>query len=199
VSAKQSSWATAPEKGYIGRTVGRSLLLALCCLLSYKLISILLAVSRFAPRDDQLLGGMWAVVATIFVFRESYEESAKAALMRTSATLFSFAVCLMYLLVFPFRVWGMVALIAIGGIVLDAMGRSEDIMTACITIAVVLVVAGISPEHAWKQPILRLTDTLVGIAFGLAGAWTAARFAPRPRNQSAGSLQNLPRASHPAT
>jgi hypothetical protein len=34
-----------------------------------------------------------------------------------------------------------------------------------------MVVAGISPEHAWKQPILRLVDTLVGVAVGIVGAW----------------------------
>ena len=33
-------------------------------------------------RDDDLLGGMWAVVASIFVYRYSYEESAGAALSR---------------------------------------------------------------------------------------------------------------------
>jgi hypothetical protein len=195
VSTKQTGWTIGSERARIERTIARSLLLAVCCLLSYKLISVLLAFSRFVPRDDQLLGGMWAVVATIFVFRESYEESAKAALMRTTATLFSFALCLLYLLVFPFRVWGMVALIAIGGIVLDAVGRSEDIMTACITTAVVLVVAGISPEHAWKQPILRLMDTVVGIAIGLAGAWITVRFAPRFPNQPAGTPQHVPRVA----
>jgi uncharacterized membrane protein YccC len=69
----------------------------------------------------------------------------------------------------------MVALIAIGAIVLEAIGRSEDVITACITTAVVLVVAGISPEHAWKQPILRLMDTIVGIVVGILGAWIAQR------------------------
>ena len=118
-------------------------------------------------------------------FRESYEESTSAALMRTSATLFSFGLCLMYLLIFPFRVWGMVALIAIGAIVLEAIGRSKDIVTACITIAVVLVVAGISPEHAWKQPILRLIDTVVGIVVGILGAWVALIWSRRLANQPA--------------
>jgi uncharacterized membrane protein YccC len=46
-------------------------------------------------------------------------------------------------------------------------------ITASITTTVVLVVAGISPEHAWKQPILRLIDTVVGIVVGIAGGWIA--------------------------
>jgi multisubunit Na+/H+ antiporter MnhB subunit len=69
------------------------------------------------------------------------------------------------------RPWGMVVLIGIGAIVLTLIGRSEDIITAGITTAVVMVVAGISPQHAWKQPILRLIDTVVGIAVGVGGAW----------------------------
>jgi len=143
---------------------------AACCLLSYKIITGVLVFSGFVPHDDELLGGMWAVIATIFVLRRCYEESANAALLRTSATLLSFALCLVYLLVFPFRVWGLVVLIAIGAIVLDLIGRSKDVITASITTTVVMVVAAISPQQAWRQPILRLIDTSVGIAVGIAGA-----------------------------
>jgi hypothetical protein len=34
-----------------------------------------------------------------------------------------------------------------------------------------MVVAAISPDHAWKQPILRVLDTMVGVAVGVVGAW----------------------------
>jgi multisubunit Na+/H+ antiporter MnhB subunit len=43
-------------------------------------------------------------------------------------------------------------------------------ITTGITTAVVMVVAGISPQHAWKQPILRLVDTVVGIGVGMVAA-----------------------------
>jgi hypothetical protein len=38
-------------------------------------------------RDDDVLGGMWAVVATLFVYRDSYEESvgAEVGLPRSAA------------------------------------------------------------------------------------------------------------------
>jgi len=36
---------------------------------------------------------------------------------------------------------------------------------------VVLVVAAVSPQHAWQQPILRLADTVIGVAVGVAAAW----------------------------
>lgn len=168
----------------LGRSVTHAIVLALCCLISYIVITRVLGAAGFVPRDDELLGGMWAVIATIFVFRYSYRASGSAALSRTSATLLSFAICLIYLLLFPFHPLGMAAAIAIGAIALSLIGRSDDIITASITTAVVMVAAGISPEHAWVQPILRLIDTLVGVAVGLAGAWTSLRWIGPLRDQS---------------
>jgi uncharacterized membrane protein YfcA len=77
----------------------------------------------------------------------------------------------------------MAALIGIGAIVLNLIGRSEDNITTGITTAVVMVVAGISPQYAWKQPILRLIDTLVGIGVGIAGAWIGLKLATRISRQ----------------
>jgi uncharacterized membrane protein YccC len=187
--SEENSQIAAREFSRTTQAVSHGVLLACCCLLSFKIITGLLAFSRFVPRDDELLGGMWAVVATIFVFRYSYEDSIQAVLTRTSATLFSFALCLVYLLIFPFRLWGLVMLIALGAVVLELIGRSGDIVTAGITTAVVMVVAGISPEHAWKQPILRLIDTVVGIVVGMAGAWIALRLAHRPPSELSTALR----------
>jgi uncharacterized membrane protein YccC len=47
------------------------------------------------------------------------------------------------------------------------LGRREDIVTTGITTAVVMVVAAMSPQDAWQQPLLRLIDTVVGIAVGI--------------------------------
>jgi hypothetical protein len=53
--------------------------LSVLCVISYWLVTHMLAQVFSVSRDDDLLGGMWAVVATIFVYRYSYEESAGAA------------------------------------------------------------------------------------------------------------------------
>jgi uncharacterized membrane protein YccC len=60
------------------------------------------------------------------------------------------------------------------------IGRTGDAVTAGVTTAVVLVVAAVSPRDAWVQPILRLADTLVGVAVGVAAAWIGLRLI-RPR------------------
>jgi uncharacterized membrane protein YgaE (UPF0421/DUF939 family) len=143
--------------------------LTVTCLVCYAIITHILA--PFVDPSSNLLGGMWAVVATVFVFRDTHDQSVSAGLSRLVATCVSFALCFGYQLIWPYSPVGMAALIGIGAIIMMLLGRRDDIVTTGITTAVVLVVAGISPQTAWEQPILRLVDTVVGIVVGLAGAW----------------------------
>ena len=157
----------------MGQGVGFGTMLAISCLISYWLITSILAREYSVSRDNDLLGGMWAVVATIFVFRHRVLQSGRAAISRMLATFLSFALCFLYFVIFPFNVFGMAAVIWIGAVILGLIGRSEDIVTTAITTAVVFVVAGISKGPAWIQPILRLVDTAVGITVGLLASRVA--------------------------
>jgi uncharacterized membrane protein YccC len=151
--------------------VAYALNMAIACLITYWIMTHIL--SRFVDESTDFLGGMWAVVATVFVFRESRLRSLSAGIARLIATCVSFALCLIYLLLFPFTPVGMAALIAIGTVVMASLGRRDDIVTVGITTAVVMVVAAMAPSDAWQQPLLRLVDTLVGIAVGVACKWAA--------------------------
>ena len=146
-----------------------TVVMALACLISYRVSTY--AMSLFVEERSELLGGMWAVVATVFVFRDTRVHSLSAGIGRLSATLVSFALCLAYLLIFPFTPAGMAALIGIGTLVMMLLGWRDDIITTGITTAVVMVVAGMSPLDAWHQPLLRLIETVIGIATGVAGTW----------------------------
>jgi uncharacterized membrane protein YccC len=156
--AKLSSW-----------DVVYALNMAIACLISYWIMTNIL--SRLVDRPSDFLGGMWAVAATVFVFRESRVRSLSAGVARLVATCVSFALCLLYLSLFPFTPVGMAALIGVGTVAMALLGRRDDIVTAGITTAVVMVVAAMSPENAWHQPLLRLADTVVGIAIGVACKW----------------------------
>ena len=156
------------------RAAASGLGLALAALVSYQLATRFLT-DAISSRDDQLLGGMWSVVATLFVCRESYQQGLSAAFSRTVATLLSFTLCLGYLLLFPFSSWGMAILIGIGATVLVLIKRAEDIISNTITTTVVMVVAGISPQHAWMQPVLRLADTVIGLGVGIAAVSVLSR------------------------
>jgi uncharacterized membrane protein len=67
----------------------------------------------------------------------------------------------------------MAALLGIGTLGMMLLDRRGDIVTTGITTAVVMVVAGMSPVNPWHQPLLRLIDTAVGIAVGVACKWIA--------------------------
>src|ERR1700730_17693742 len=140
--------------------------MAIACLITYWIITHIL--SRFVDESSDLLGGMWAVAATVFVFRETRLRSLSVCIDRLIATCVSFALCLLYLLLFPFTPAGMAVLIAIGTVVMALLGRRDDIVTVGITTVVGMVVAAMSPVDAWQQPVLRLADTMVGIAVGVA-------------------------------
>ncbi|MBO0741612.1 MAG: FUSC family protein [Hyphomicrobiaceae bacterium] len=145
--------------------------MAIACAISYWAITH--ALQPLTDRDSDLLGGMWAVAATVFVFRETRRVSVSAGLARLIATCVSFALCLIYLWFFPFTPLGMAALLGIGTLAMMLLDRRGDIVTTGITTAVVMVVAGMSPLNAWHQPLLRLIDTVVGIAIGVACKWIA--------------------------
>jgi uncharacterized membrane protein YgaE (UPF0421/DUF939 family) len=145
--------------------------LAAACLLAYWLVTGLLSQVFFLSRADSLLGGMWAVIATVFVFRASYADSMAAALSRMAATSVSFVLCLIYLALLPFHPWALALLVGVSALVVTLIGRPADAVTAGITTAVVMVVAAVSPQHAWQQPILRFADTVIGVAVGVAAAW----------------------------
>jgi hypothetical protein len=145
--------------------------LAGACLIAFWLANDLLSRVHSVGRDDDLLGGMWAVLATIFVMRDSFRKSLAAAVSRMAATSVSFVICLIYLVFLPFHAWALAVLVGASALVVMLLGRPGDAVTAGITTAVILVVAAVSPQHAWQQPILRLADTVVGVAIGALAAW----------------------------
>jgi uncharacterized membrane protein YccC len=139
--------------------------MTIACAISYWITTS--GLTAFVDKSSDFLGGMWAVVATVFVFRDTRTNSLSAGFARLIATCVSFALCLLYLLLFPFQVLGMAVLIGVGTVVMMLLGRREDIVTTGITTAVVMVVAAMSPHDAWQQPLLRFIDTVVGIAIGI--------------------------------
>jgi len=153
--------------------------LGVACLVSDEITTHLLRGVHSVASSDDLLGGMWAVIATVFVYRETQTQSVAAAVSRMAATVVSLALCLIYLLIAPAHPWAIAMLIALGTILVTLAGRPGDSITTAITIAVVMVVAELEPRGAWEQPILRLADTVVGVIVGVAAAWLVCR-ATRP-------------------
>jgi uncharacterized membrane protein YccC len=154
--------------------------LAIACAITYLLVVSVLSRLYFISRNESVLGGLWAVIATIFVIRDSYQHSVAAAASRMAATSVSFVICLIYLVFLPFHSWALAVLIGASALAVTLIGRPQDAVTAAISTAVVMVVVAVTPQHAWEQPILRFVDTVVGVAVGVAAAWIGLRVI-RPR------------------
>ena len=164
-------WGRHLSRGEIRDAAVDCGVLAAACLITYWLATRMLAHVYLLSRDDELVGGVWAVIATIFVLRDSYQRSMTAAVTRMAATVVSFVLCLIYLIFLPFDVWAMAALIGLSALAVTLIGRPGDAITAAITTAVIMGVAALSPHDAWRQPILRLADTVIGVAVGVGAAW----------------------------
>jgi len=153
------------------RDVIYALNMAIACAIAYWVMTQ--ALISVINKNSDLLGGMWAAVAAVFVFRTTREDSWSAGVARSIATSVSFALCLLYLFFFSFTVAGMAVLIGLGTLAMMLLDRRDDIVTTGITTILVMVVAAISPQDAWHQPLLRLVDTVVGVGVGVSCKWAA--------------------------
>jgi uncharacterized membrane protein YgaE (UPF0421/DUF939 family) len=147
-----------------------ALALTIASLIAYVITYYIL--EPFVHQPNDFLGGMWATIATVFVFREARNPSLRAAVARFFATGVSFVLTFVYLLLLPFSPVGMAVIIGIGTIVVMLLGRRDDVVTTGITTAVIMVVAGMGPASlGWTIPPLRLLDTVIGIVVGVGGWW----------------------------
>lgn len=143
--------------------------LAIACLVTYWLVTYLLSRLYFVPMADELLGGLWAVIATVFVCRFSYYQSTAAAVSRMAATLVSFALCLIYLIFLPFHPLALAALIGASALGATLMGRPGDAITA-----------GSPPRSSWSRPPRAHTTPGSNLSSALPTPSSASPSASRP-------------------
>jgi hypothetical protein len=56
-----------------------SAILAIACLITFTLVTDLLPRVYHLSRADDLIGGLWAVIATVFAFRDTYQQFSSAS------------------------------------------------------------------------------------------------------------------------
>ena len=182
---RQEDRLSKPTKAFT-----HGLALGISCLVTSEVTLAIYSHVHFVAEANILLGVMWATVATVFVQHIDYTSTLNSVVSRMVATTVSVVLCLVYLLLFPFHVWGLALLIALGAIATTLLGRPNELITTGITTAVVLVVGAILPEHRWEQPILRLAETIIGTIVGAAGGWLEAKMVLRYLAKPALSLAN---------
>jgi uncharacterized membrane protein YgaE (UPF0421/DUF939 family) len=145
--------------------------LAITAFITYAFVTSITPLLMHRPAEP--VGILWAVISAVFVFRDTRKHSLSAGISRLLATCISFALCQVYLLLFPANPLGMAILIAIGTMLVMLAGLRDDIGLLAITTAVILIVAAEHPATAWQQPLLRLADTVAGVVVGAACKWIA--------------------------
>src|SRR4029450_2480243 len=122
-------------------------------------------------RPAESVGILWAVISTVFVVKDTREPSLSAGISRLVSTCVSFALCLIYLLFLPANPLGMAILIGGGALLMMLAGRPGEINLVAITTAAIPIGAAENPQAAWQQPLLRLADSVAGVAVGIACIW----------------------------
>ena len=143
--------------------------MACACFVSYEVAAF--ALSGLVGHSDQYLGVTWATVATVFVFDDSRSSIVSAGFARLLATGVRFALCRIYLSLFPFTPVGLAVVLGAGTAVMIMLNRREDIATTGIATSVAMVVAAMSSHNALQQPLLWIMDTVVGVAVGVGVGW----------------------------
>ena len=144
--------------------------MAIACLITYW---VMILLPRLVGWHSTSVGVLWAMIATVFVYKDTRTHSLSAGISRLIATFAGFALCLIYLSLLPATTISMGVLIAVAVLLMIFIGRRDETGLTAITIAVIMIVAASNPQEAWLQPLLRLIDTLVGISVGVACKWVA--------------------------
>jgi len=106
--------------------------LAVAVLVAWYIATGITSHMSFLPGSSVLLGGMWTVCATTFVYREKFTASRTNAWSRVVATAVSFVLTMGYFALFAFTPWGMAVVLGLGALIVDFIGEPGDSVTASI-------------------------------------------------------------------
>ena len=111
--------------------VAHAVSLAITAFITYALTASITPLVMHRPAEP--VGILWAVISAVFVFRDTREHSLSAGMSRLLATCISFALCQVYLLLFPANPLGMAILIAIGTLLFERMQDHSLLVPAALT------------------------------------------------------------------
>src|SRR5690242_6702392 len=99
--------------------------MAVACLITYWVVAFF--IPNIAGRPGTPIGILWAVISTVFVYKDTQSHSFSAGISRLIATMISLILCLSYLLLLPITSFGTAALIFIGTLATISLGRRDEI------------------------------------------------------------------------
>lgn len=118
--------------------------------------------------DSSIIGGLWSAISGIVVLQATQRDTWSSAWLRILGTFIGAVISAAYLSILPFSPLGMAAAIFITVLICHAARIPDHARLASITVAVIMVVASMSPTlNPLQNAGLRFIESCIGTAMAI--------------------------------
>lgn len=122
--------------------------------------------------ESRYFGAMLAAIASVVALQADVKTSIKQGWRRVLGTFIGAVIACIYLLIFPFSVFGLIVSVFVLEIVCMTMNIPDNGKMATIALIVIMLISQRNPEiPPIINSLLRFLETAVGAAIGIAMAW----------------------------
>lgn len=110
-----------------------------------------------------VVGGLWSLITVVIVLQQTRRDTLDSAWKRLFGTLTGAVLSGVYLSILPYSLIGMAACIGVTVLAGHALGAPDHARLAAITVAIVMVTAGVNPDLAPAlDATLRFAESAIG-------------------------------------
>lgn len=121
---------------------------------------------------SSLLGAMLAAVSSLVVLQADVKTSVKMGWLRILGTFIGVVIAYVYLIFFPFSVWGMAVAVFLLSQLCMWVGIPDDGRIATMTLVMIMIISKMSPElPPLTNGSLRFGEATIGSLIGIGLAW----------------------------
>ncbi len=125
---------------------------------------------------SKLLGAMLAAVSSLVVLQADVKTSVRMGWLRILGTFIGVLIAYLYLVIFPFNIWGMALSVFLLSLLCMWVGIPDDGRIATMTLVMILIISEMSPElPPLTNGMLRFCEATIGSLIGIALAWGLVR------------------------
>lgn len=123
-------------------------------------------------KETQLMGAMLATISSVVVLQADLKTSIHLGWLRILGTFIGATVAYIYLTLFPFSIWGLVACTFVLEIICLLLNIPDNGKMATITLIWVLILSLKNTDlPPWENGLLRFIESSVGSVIGIIFAW----------------------------
>ncbi len=142
---------------------------SIAVVLSFVLGSLL---TSHIHQASSLLGAMLAAVSCLVVLQSDIKTSVRLGWLRILGTFIGVIIAYIYLIFFPFTVWGMAIAVFLLSQLCMWVGIPDDGRIATMTLVMIMIISKMSPElPPLTNGTLRFGEATIGSLIGIGLAW----------------------------